>query len=196
MAGGLVGRRGWCGRAIVWSARKWAGGCGAEADVAEATCTPTRRAYRQGKCVRQGAWRGELGTEGRRAMAEGGACAHSLDTPEREGSQRVVARRRTDGRPKIRLEDRLPRSGSGSGWDFGTPGRGRRSPPGSGLLSVDRLVGRTGLEPVTLCLKGTCSAIELTARGVILSWAAISGQRTAVSGQHSARSYWRLATGG
>jgi hypothetical protein len=52
------------------------------------------------------------------------------------------------------------------GHDFG-----RRSPPGSGLLSVDLLVGRTGLEPVTLCLKGTCSAIELTARDAILTCA-------------------------
>jgi hypothetical protein len=33
------------------------------------------------------------------------------------------------------------------------------------------LVGRTGLEPVTLCLKGTCSAIELTARDAILTCA-------------------------
>jgi hypothetical protein len=40
---------------------------------------------------------------------------------------------------------------------------GIKKPAARRVLNVGRGVGRTGLEPVTLCLKGTCSAIELTA---------------------------------
>jgi hypothetical protein len=57
-------------------------------------------------------------------------------------------------------------------------------------------VGRTGLEPVTLCLKGTCSAIELTARDAILSRAERRGnqRRSAVGGEQSAIGNWRSLT--
>jgi hypothetical protein len=48
---------------------------------------------------------------------------------------------------------------------FGSTGRVRRRPPSGGLLGEDRLAGRTGLEPATLCSRAPMSAIVPDASG-------------------------------